>query len=125
LATRDNQEVWIDVSTIRDAGHVEQYLKKLDFDLVLHGHKHKAQLRETLIRDDAAFREGVRPLIVCGAGSVSCMELEHAEPNHYEVIEIQRLPRSPGVEFLQVDWRTLPIKAGAEWSTQKLWSVLG
>jgi hypothetical protein len=35
--------------TIRDAGLVERRLEKLGFDLVLHGHKHKPQLRETLV----------------------------------------------------------------------------
>lgn len=125
LSARGDQEVWLDLSTIRDAGHVERYLERLAFDLVLHGHKHKAQIRETLVRDPAPLKVEPRPLIICGAGSVSCTELEHNEPNHYEIIEVRRLPRREGAEFLRVEWRIMPVVAGAEWSAAKIWDIRG
>jgi hypothetical protein len=127
LSPRGNQEVWLDVSTIRDAGHVERYLEKMGFDLVLHGHKHKPQMRETLVRDPdpTLLKAEPRRLIVCGAGSVSCTELEHNESNHYEVLEIRQIPRREGAEFLRVEWRVLPVTPGAEWTTSKAWDLLG
>lgn len=128
LTSRDDSEVWQDLSTVRDAGFVERSLEKLGFDLVLHGHKHKAQVRETLVRDPAYRRMDRVPenrLIVCGAGSVSCLELEHNESNHYEVIEVLDLPRRSGSAFLRVHWRVLPLAPGAEWSTSQTWDVLG
>ena len=58
LDTRGDAPVWLDVSTLRDAGHVERYLERLGFDIVLHGHKHKPLMRETRVRD--APTSGVR-----------------------------------------------------------------
>jgi 3',5'-cyclic AMP phosphodiesterase CpdA/tetratricopeptide (TPR) repeat protein len=106
-----NQEIWMDLSTIRDAGLVERRLEKLGFDLVLHGHKHKPQLRETLVHEQSLIRGATPRLLVCGAGStgVNASELEHAVPNHYEVIEMLRLPRVPGVE----------------WTTSRRWTLQG
>lgn len=118
-------ELWMDLSTVRDAGHVERYLEKMGFDLVLHGHKHKPQLRETLVREVAPQQIESRPLIVCGAGTISCNELEHSEPNQYQVLELRQIPRRAGVEFVRVEWRTMPLKTGAEWSTTATWSILG
>ncbi|MGB8190822.1 MAG: metallophosphoesterase, partial [Chitinophagaceae bacterium] len=127
LNPRNEQEVWLDVSTIRDAGHVERYLEKMGFDLVLHGHKHKPQVRETLVRDadPTNLKKESRPLIVCGAGSISCIELEHNESNQYEILELQRSYRYIGAEFVHVEWRSMPLTAGAEWSTIKTWDLLG
>jgi tetratricopeptide (TPR) repeat protein len=117
-------EVWHDVSTIRDSAIVEQVLEKLEFALVLHGHKHRAQSRDTLLRDARVLGDP-RPLIVCGAGSASCLELEHSVPNQYQVIEVRRLPRRTGVEFARLTWRTLDVAPGAEWVTAKSWDIPG
>ena len=64
-------------------------------------------------------------MIVCGAGSVSCTELEHNVANHYQIIDVRRVPRRPGAEFLRVDWRIMPLDAGAEWFSTKIWEILG
>jgi 3',5'-cyclic AMP phosphodiesterase CpdA/tetratricopeptide (TPR) repeat protein len=125
LTERAGEELWIDVSTIRDAGLVEQSLERLGFDLVLHGHKHKPLLRETLVQDPDPSKDQLRRLIVAGAGTASCTELESAVPNHYQVIEVRSSPRVIGTEFLRVEWRVLPVEAGAEWQTAKTWSILG
>ena len=125
LTDRPGENVWVDLSTIRDAGFVERSLERLGFDLVLHGHKHKAQLRETLVQDSDPSKDQLRRLIVAGAGTASCTELESNVPNHYEVIEVRSIPRRIGAEFLRVEWRTLPVEAGAEWQTVKIWNLLG
>jgi 3',5'-cyclic AMP phosphodiesterase CpdA/Tfp pilus assembly protein PilF len=123
----ENQEVWMDLSTIRDAGLVERRLEKLGFDLVLHGHKHKPQLRETLVHDQSLTKGATPRLLVCGAGStgVNASELEHAMPNHYEVIEILGLPRVSGVDLLSIEWREIGLHAGAEWTTSRRWVLAG
>ncbi|MEA3014117.1 MAG: hypothetical protein QOD42_2662 [Sphingomonadales bacterium] len=117
---------WHDVSTIRDAGLFERFLEKQRFDLVLHGHKHKPQLRETLVRDRTT-PEMMRPLIVCGAGScsVDARELEHAVPNHYQVIEFLSRSRIPQIEFLKLEWRELAVGPDSEWTTSRVWVVNG
>lgn len=128
LEDRDTEEIWTDSSTIRDAGYVEQRLEKLGFDLVLHGHKHKPQLRETLVRhafsdDDAADRS----LIISGAGSVgvNSRELEHSQSNHYALLEVLRPKREAGAEFLRVEWREMSYVPGAEWATGSRWIIKG
>jgi tetratricopeptide (TPR) repeat protein len=118
-------EIWTDVSTIRDGGVVEQLLEKLGFSLVLHGHKHRAQSRETLLREVGPQKRPARPLIVCGAGSVSCLELEHSVPNQYQVIEMRQAPRRAGAEFVRLTWRTLDLAPGAEWVTTEAWEIPG
>lgn len=123
LTDRPGESVWVDLSTIRDAGFVERSLERLGFDLVLHGHKHKPQLRETLVQDPDPSKGQLPRLIVAGAGTVSCTELESNVSNHYGVIEVKSIPRRAGAEFLRVEWRTLPTEAGAEWQTTKVWSI--
>jgi tetratricopeptide (TPR) repeat protein/predicted MPP superfamily phosphohydrolase len=125
-SSRAEEQAWQDLSTIRDAGLAEKRLERLGFDLVLHGHKHKAQLRETLVRgrNEAAVPSR---LIVCGAGSsgVNASELGHNDSNHYEVIEILRVPRRSGAAFLTVEWRELALRNDAEWATTERWTVSG
>src|SRR5262249_14188369 len=91
-------EPWADVSLVRASGLLERGIEEARYSIVLHGHKHKPQLRETIIRGlaDVQVDDG-RPLIICGAGSagVNSLELEHYEGNHYEVIELLRVPRIP------------------------------
>jgi 3',5'-cyclic AMP phosphodiesterase CpdA len=123
---RAEEQMWQDMSTIRDAGLSERRLERLGFDLVLHGHKHQAQLRETLVRgrNEAS---GTNRLIVCGAGStgVNALELGHNESNHYEVIEILRSPRRAGADFLRIEWRELALRSDAEWVKAERWTVSG
>jgi 3',5'-cyclic AMP phosphodiesterase CpdA len=128
LESRDAEEVWTDSSTIRDAGYVEQRLEKLGFDLVLHGHKHKPQLRETLVRHAFSDDEAAdRSLIISGAGSVgvNSRELEHSQSNHYALLELLRSKREVGAEFLRVEWREMSYVPGAEWATGSRWIIKG
>jgi tetratricopeptide (TPR) repeat protein/3',5'-cyclic AMP phosphodiesterase CpdA len=117
---------FVDSSTVRDAGLVEQRLERLGFDLILHGHKHKPQLRETRVRDRLdADRDAAKTLIISGAGSVgvSSSYLEQSEGNHYALIEPLRAARQKGAEFVRVEWRELSYLAGATWSTTKHWRL--
>lgn len=122
-----DEQIWEDVSTVRDAGLVERRLEKLGFDLVLHGHKHQAQLRETLVRNRNENGGAPGRLIVCGAGStgVNASELGHNDSNHYEVIELLRVPRQAGVDFVRVEWRELALRNDAEWATSEHWTIAG
>lgn len=116
-----------DTSTLRDAGLVEQILERLDFDLVLHGHKHKPQFRETLVRGRNERGSKRAPLIVCGGGSVgvNSRELEHNISNQYGIIEFLRAKRVRGVAYLRLEWRELSLDADAQWATSEQWTVLG
>lgn len=125
LVTRNADQVWLDLSTVRDAGVLERELEQLGFDLVLHGHKHKPQTRETRVRQVGPLKREHPPLVVCGAGSAGSTELAHADANQYEVIEITRIPREKNVEFARLEWRVLPLEAGAVWQTQQSWSIGG
>lgn len=121
-------EVEADLSTIRDAGIVERQLERLQFDLVLHGHKHKPQIRETRIHHSAKDSgPAPRGLIVCGAGSVGVdkSELEHHIPNQYQVIELLRNPRRTGAELLRIESRTLDVEPEADWFTAGMWTIRG
>jgi hypothetical protein len=95
------------MSTVRDAGAVERRLEMYGFDFVMHGHKHKPQLRETLLRDQRF--EGTKEwkrLIVSGCGStgVAEKELEHGRGNHYAIIDVLRPTRDGGADFAAVEW---------------------
>jgi len=125
LKPRTTEEPWLDMSILRDSGLVEAYLAELGFDMLLHGHKHRALLREVTLRDTSVPPNSRRPLIVCGAGSVSCNELEHSEANQYQVMEVKRLPRTKDAEFIRVSWRALPVKPGAEWTTSNVFNIVG
>ncbi|WPV64029.1 metallophosphoesterase [Chitinophaga sp. LS1] len=63
-----NGIVWMDLSIIRDSGLVEYKLENMGFDIILHGHKHNPQLRETLVRDKNNIKH-TKKLIICGGGS--------------------------------------------------------
>ncbi|GIJ23296.1 hypothetical protein Vlu01_39200 [Micromonospora lutea] len=128
LEPRRGDSVVLDLSTVRDAGFVEQRLERLGFSLLLHGHKHKPQLRETLVRvpqDDVS--RVARPLIVSGCGStgVSHHELEHDQPNHFAMLELTQPVRTPGADFLVIEWRELAVRLGAEWVTKQRWTIKG
>ena len=128
LELQGDEDVWVDTSTVRDAGLVEQRLEQMGFDLVLHGHKHKPQLRETSVRDRLEERNtDERSLIVSGAGSVgvNSKELEHNEANHFTLIEVLTPKREDGANFLNVKWRELSYRAGARWANAGLWTVKG
>jgi hypothetical protein len=111
--------------TIRDAGLVERALENLGIDFVLHGHKHKPQFRETIVRDSTVQTELAKRLIVCGAGSVSCTEIEAEEQNQYQVIELRRPQRVRDAEFARLEWRCLSRRSGAEWVSSNIWQIRG
>jgi 3',5'-cyclic AMP phosphodiesterase CpdA len=128
LELRSQPDVYLDMSTVRDAGAVERRLEMYGFDLVLHGHKHKPQLRETLLRDRRV--EGAKEwkrLIVSGCGStgVAEKELEHGLGNHYAIIDVLRPIRDGGVDFAAVEWRELAVESDSEWATQRRWILRG
>ena len=128
LEPREGSDVWLDMSTVRDAGMVEQRLEQLGFDLVLHGHKHKPQLRETLVRHRMEAQSLVeRRLVVSGAGSVgvNSRELEQSESNHFALVEVLRSRCESDAEFLRVEWRELSYLPGANWATQSRWVIKG
>jgi tetratricopeptide (TPR) repeat protein/calcineurin-like phosphoesterase family protein len=127
MEARDLEDVWQDLSTIRDTGLVERALERRGFDLVLHGHKHHAQLRETLIRQQFEPHRTLSRLIVCGCGStgVARSELEQGGGNHYQVIELLRVPRKSTAAFVKIHWRELAYRADAEWRTTEAWTVDG
>jgi 3',5'-cyclic AMP phosphodiesterase CpdA/tetratricopeptide (TPR) repeat protein len=127
-----DKEVWVDMSTVRDAGLVEQRLEQMGFDLVLHGHKHKPQLRETLVTDRLAegnteTRTLTRSLIVSGAGSVgvNATELDQSEANHFALIEVLTPSREGGANFLDIRWLELSYRAGARWADAGRWTLKG
>jgi 3',5'-cyclic AMP phosphodiesterase CpdA len=129
IEERMANEPSMDMSTLRDAGLVERNLERLRFDIVLHGHKHKPQIRETRIRNRNE-RGGVRrtpSLIVCGAGSigVDSRELEHSQANQYAVLELKKGARAEGVSFLRIESRELSLEPGAEWATADDWHFNG
>ncbi len=119
-------EHWMDMSTIRDGGIFERFLERHRFDVVLHGHKHRPQLRETVVRDRHS-QDHIKSLIVCGAGScgVTQSELEHSTGNQFQVLEFVSRNRSPTVEFVRIEWRELALHPDAEWATTRIWNVLG
>ena len=132
LEMQEDKEVWMDTSTIRDAGLVEQRLEQMGFDLVLHGHKHKPQLRETLVTDRLAERNTdtrslTRSLIVSGAGSVgvNAKELEQNEANQFALIEVLTPSRESGANFLSIEWRELTYRPGARWANAGRWTLKG
>lgn len=118
----------LDLSTVRDAGIVERNLERLGFDIALHGHKHKPQVRETRIRN--RNERGVQrtpPLIICGAGSigVDSRELEHNQPNQYAVLELKKTVRAEGASFLRLESRELSLEPDAQWATADDWNFNG
>jgi 3',5'-cyclic AMP phosphodiesterase CpdA/tetratricopeptide (TPR) repeat protein len=127
IQTDPKAEVGMDLSIIRDSGIVERQLERMKFDLVLHGHKHKPQIRETVIKTVGNTGPESAKLIVCGAGSVgvNAVELEHNVSNQYQVIEVLRSPRKRAVDFLRVEWRTLEVSPEADWTTPGTWIISG
>ncbi len=71
--------------------------------------------------------DGARPLIVCGAGSagVDSRELEHHVGNHYQVIELLRVPRVPAADFVRVTWSELPVDSDITWKRSPPWVIQG
>ncbi|MFG2050764.1 metallophosphoesterase [Micromonospora sp. NPDC048935] len=125
---RTASNIVTDMSTVRDAGIVEQRLSRMGFSLLLHGHKHKPQLRETSVlnREESTVHVG-RSLIVSGCGSTGVAEsgLEHNQSNHFAILKVLRNRREPGADFLQVEWREMALQAGAEWVSSARWIIKG
>jgi len=59
IQTDENSQIGMDLSIIRDSGIVERQLERMKFDLILHGHKHKPQIRETVRKSSIARRESI------------------------------------------------------------------
>ncbi len=127
LEARSAGNVFLDMSTVRDAGLVEKRLEKLGFSLVMHGHKHKPQFRESLVLDRFDESDVRRSLLISGCGStgVSEEELEQSQSNHYAIIEPLRSARQPAAEFLRIEWRELSFAADAEWATMARRTING
>jgi len=117
---------WQDQSTIRDSALVEKNLEKHRFDIVLHGHKHKPQIRQTILRD-CFVQDDTDPLIVCGGGSCGAdkKDLPPGFPNHYQVLKILQTPRRKDKPFVNIEWREHAINTGAEWNTPRIWELRG
>lgn len=111
----------MDLSIIRDSGQVERTIEELGAILLLHGHKHKPQLRRTQLLDKyvSPGDQDKRELIVNGSGSagVDESELEHDQGNHYSLIRV-----IPEREIV-VNWRELGLHAGARWRTTNRWTL--
>ncbi|MFC5287625.1 metallophosphoesterase [Actinokineospora guangxiensis] len=121
-------DIVLDLSTVRDAGIVEQRLSRMGFSLLLHGHKHKPQLRETsVLNRDESTAHAARSLIVSGCGSTGVAEegLEHNQSNHFAIIKLLRNRREAGVDFVQVEWREMALQPGAEWRSSARWVLKG
>jgi len=120
-------EPWVDMSTLRDSGLVQKRLQSLGFDILLHGHKHKCQARETLLRsrgNDASIKNC---LLAFGAGSasVSTQELQHNVSNQYQVLELLQMPRKKGIPFINLEWRELEASPDAVWTTSGTFRIEG
>lgn len=102
-----------------------RFLEKHCFDILLHGHKHKAQLWETWVPDGMIPTDAEKSLIVCGTVSCGVNSLEHSIPNQYQVIELLSDSRIPRTEFLKVEWREMAVASEAEWTTRRVWTVHG
>lgn len=123
LAAPKQGDVWLDGSIVRDSGLVEKTLAALGTVLVLHGHKHKAQVRETVLvdRHTQAKRPQDCQIVVNGAGSlgVAKSELEDDEAHQYAVIEVNW--ESMASYRINVTWRELGLWAGAHWIRSASW----
>ncbi len=120
-------DVDFDLSLVRDFGIVEEYLYRMKFDLVLHGHKHAPGLRETFLRTRDRAKDGERRVFVCGAGSagVHSSELPQNLGNHFEILRFRSLGRHPGKPFVGVEWRVLDYTDTATWRPEGSWELLG
>jgi hypothetical protein len=56
---------------------------------------------------------------------VARSELEQGGGNHYQVIELLRVPRKSTAAFVKIHWRELAYRADAEWRTTEAWTVDG
>jgi 3',5'-cyclic AMP phosphodiesterase CpdA len=116
-----------DLSVVRDFGIVETLLQRLGFDLVLHGHKHMPALRESALRTGRDPKQGVKRLIVSGAGSASVVseELPPGLGNHLAVLRMRSRVRVKEKPFVEVEWRGLDYDATATWRTLESWLLVG
>ncbi len=115
-----------DLSIVRDYAVIEHALHELDFDIVLHGHKHEPGVRESKLVH-AYNHSGGKRIVVCGAGSagVQKKELPQGRGNHFGIYRILRGRRDSQVNFLDIEWRELPYDDTASWKTAGRWTVSG
>jgi len=111
-----NGDVSIDKSIVRDFSLVEEYLQKLEFDIILHGHKHNPALRETIL-----YKEQVdtKNIIICGAGSTGASDkiLPKHIDNHFQIIKILNFNRTKNDDFIEIKWKELEYTDIAEWKS--------
>ena len=99
---------------------------ELDFDFVLHGHKHEPGVRVSQLVN-AFGPEGGKALIVCGAGSagVERQELPDDWGNHFAIYRIAGA-RRPGEPFVDIEWREFPYNdTNVSWLSRGRWRVKG
>jgi tetratricopeptide (TPR) repeat protein len=116
----------LDGTIVRDFAALESSLHRLKFDMILHGHKHDPGIRVSKLVSAFEADDG-KSMIVCGAGSagVEEKELPAGRGNHFAVSRIHGGSRTPGADFVDVDWMELPLDAGAEWKTIRSWKIKG
>jgi predicted phosphodiesterase len=124
---RRGDDVAMDVSIVRDFALVEDYLHRLGFDIVLHGHKHMPALRETALLSSNTDTNSLKRIIVCGAGSagVDSSELPHQTGNHFEILRFLSSSRVPGKPFLEIEWQELAYTDIATWEEKRRWTIMG
>jgi 3',5'-cyclic AMP phosphodiesterase CpdA/tetratricopeptide (TPR) repeat protein len=120
--SREGQGAEMDGTLVRDYSLVERALHALNFDLVLHGHKHEPGIRVSRL-----IPQGKKSLIVCGAGSVGVEkgELPPDWGNHFAIYRLPGAPRREGQgPPVEIEWRTLPVNdLNRRWDRQGPWLV--
>jgi tetratricopeptide (TPR) repeat protein len=117
----------LDGTIVRDFAVLESSLHALQFDMVLHGHKHDPGVRVSRLVN-AFGRDGGKSIIVCGAGSagVERDELPADRGNHFGIYRIPAGRRTPGAPFVDVEWMELPYNdVATRWTSTGRWSVEG
>jgi hypothetical protein len=84
-------------------------------------------LRESALRTGRDPKQGVKRLIVSGAGSASVVseELPPGLGNHLAVLRMRSRVRVKEKPFVEVEWRGLDYDATATWRTLESWLLVG
>ncbi|MEQ9498082.1 MAG: metallophosphoesterase [Deltaproteobacteria bacterium] len=111
----EDKEAKYDITVVRNGGKVEQALHKANVDIVLHGHKHAAALRESILYDRRV--DAPKRMIVSGAGSTSVITKKLADGwgNHFALLDIRGRRRIANRPLVTVRWRTLAADEDHEW----------
>jgi len=126
LKAPKHASVWLDPSIVRDSGVLEKTLARFGTVVLLHGHKHQAQVRQSALLDrhTEAKRASDVQLVVNGAGSIGVVEseLKGDEAHQYAVIDIDWHSRSSFK--VGIRWRELGLWSDSTWSWGKSWSFV-